>query len=327
MKIVGMLAALGLAASSLAACSGGTQVASNGASAIPAAPVEHAAVLISPQMRDAKTGRVKHVFFSRRFLREHPGVAIGPNVRPEVASANNLIYGGGPVQLTPKVYLVFWGFTGANDATHDPDGMASYLVNFFNAIGSSSWLNTDTQYYQTLGGTQDITNPTGQLAGTWYDSSGPLPVYTDSDVASEAVKAVAHFGFSANANYVVVTPTHTLEPGFIAEWCAYHSTTASGANTVAYTDLPYQPDAMSSCGVGSVNSPGTLDGASIVGGHEESETQTDPGAGNGWVDSSGSEIGDKCAWTGLQNTSFPNGSTFPTQPLWSNATASCVQSY
>jgi len=37
-----------------------------------------------------------------------------------------------------------------------------------------------------------------------------------------------------------------------------------------------------------VNSPGTLDGVSIAGGHEEAETQTNPGAGNGRFDSSGS---------------------------------------
>ena len=317
---------LTLLGSMLAACTGGGGAPASAVPA-PAPPAAAPQGALSPQIRDASTGRIKHVFFTRDFLRKHRSPGTGERMRPLVSSANNLNYGGGPVQLVPKVYLVFWGFTGPNDTAHDPDGMATYLINFFTATGGSTWIATDTQYYQTIGGTSYITNPTAQLAGTWYDSSGPLPVYTDSQVAAEAVKAVSHFGYSANANYVVVTPTHTLEPGFIAEWCAYHSTTTSGANTVAYTDLPYQPDAMSNCGEGSVNSPGTLDGASIVGGHEEAETQTDPGAGNGWVDSSGSEIGDKCAWTNLQDTSFPNGSTFPTQPLWSNATASCVQSY
>ncbi|MBV8490089.1 MAG: hypothetical protein JO199_06105, partial [Candidatus Eremiobacteraeota bacterium] len=42
------------------------------------------------------------------------------------------------------------------------------------------------------------------------------------------------------------------------------------------------------------------------------------------------EIGDKCAWTNLQNTQF-GGTTlgtneFPTQPLWSNAISGCTQS-
>src|SRR5579862_2815382 len=304
----------------------GSLLSACGHPAIPASAPQTANVL-SPKIRDASTGRIKHVFFSRQFLRMHPELLRQRGMRPAVASGNNLIYGGGPVQVVPKVYLVFWGFSGPNDATHDPDGLATYLTNFITAIGGSSWINTDTQYYQTIGGTQNVTNPTAQLGGTWYDTtSSPLPVYLDSDVAAEAVRAVGHFGYSANANYFIVTPTHTLEPGFAAEWCAYHGTTTSGSSAVAYTDFPYQPDALSNCGSGSVNSPGTLDGVSIVGGHEEAETQTDPGAGNGWVDGSGSEIGDKCAWINLQNTSFPNGSRFPTQPLWSNATASCVQS-
>ncbi len=77
------------------------------------------------------------------------------------------------------------------------------------------------------------------------------------------------------------------------------------------------PDAGSSCGQGSVNTPGTIDGVSIVAGHEQGEVEGDPFPSTGWTDASGAEIGDKCAWTGLQNN--PNAGGFPTQPLWSNA--------
>jgi len=37
--------------------------------------------------------------------------------------------------------------------------------------------------------------------------------------------------------------------------------------------------------------------------HEQGETESDPFPSAGWVDASGAENGDKCAWT----------------PLWSNA--------
>lgn len=74
-----------------------------------------------------------------------------------------------------------------------------------------------------------------------------------------------------------------------------------------------------------MNSPGTLDGVSIVGGHEQAETETDPQPDTGWLDASGSENGDKCAWTDLIDNSNAGG--YPTQPLWSNASSSCVQSY
>jgi serine protease len=107
-------------------------------------------------------------------------------------------------------------------------------------------------------------------------------------------------------------------------YCAWHSSTSSSGGTIAYTNFPYQSDAGASCGSGSVNSPGTNDGVSIVGGHEQAETETDPQPNTGWLDSGNNETGDKCAWTNLQNTSFSTG-TFPTQPLWSNSANGCVQ--
>ena len=41
---------------------------------------------------------------------------------------------------------------------------------------------------------------------------------------------------------------------------------------------------------------GTLDGVSIVEGHEYAETITDQNPAGGWTDPSGSETGGKCAW-------------------------------
>ncbi|MEO9239355.1 MAG: hypothetical protein ABI418_14840, partial [Jatrophihabitantaceae bacterium] len=89
-----------------------------------------------------------------------------------------------------------------------------------------------------------------------------------------------------------------------------------------YTDLPYMPDAGGSCGAGSVTGS-SLDGVSIVEGHELAEAITDPEL-NAWYDSSGAEIGDICAWTGLAVIGL-NGGSYPMQPLWSNAANACVQ--
>ena len=51
----------------------------------------------------------------------------------------------------------------------------------------------------------------------------------------------------------------------------------------------------------------------------------DPEPASGWVDSSGSEIGDLCAWQGLTTLSLPSGS-YAIQPLWSNNAGGCVAS-
>jgi len=88
-------------------------------------------------------------------------------------------------------------------------------------------------------------------------------------------------------------------------------------------DLPYITDTGSSCGEDSVNgSSGTLDGVSIVEGHELAEAITDPLL-NAWYDSAGAEIGDKCAWINLHNISTSGGS-FAVQPLWNNAVGGCA---
>jgi serine protease len=182
-----------------------------------------------------------------------------------------------------------------------------------------------------------VGNASGSYAGTWNDTVDAIPTKTldggryQSAFASEAQKAAAHFGdYSANASYVIMVPHGVKVYQFAGNYsglyayCAWHSSTSSSGGTISYTNLPYIPDAGASCGVNSVNANGVNDGVSIVGGHEQAETETDPQPNTGWLDSGNNETGDKCAWVNLQNTSFSTG-TFPTQPLWSNSANGCVQ--
>ncbi|MEA2684250.1 MAG: hypothetical protein QOK05_2578 [Chloroflexota bacterium] len=244
--------------------------------------------------------------------------------------AGPLLYGGGAIQKAPKVYLTFWGFKGK-----DPSGEQARLTNFFNGVGGSGWANIQTQYYSSAAG--NITNPTGQLAGTWNDdSSAPLAVIQDSQIAAEAVKAEQHFGYNPDADYFVATPTGTGTVGFKVQYCAWHSMTSDGTKNVAYTNLPYITDAGSSCGANYVNSgtTGATDGITIVGGHEYAEAVTDPDVSTGWIDASGQENGDKCAWINSgsgasRNITLSTGS-FPIQTLWSNKAGTlggCVATY
>ncbi len=144
-------------------------------------------------------------------------------------------------------------------------------------------------------------------------------------MGAEAQRAALHFGYGGvNANYFVAIESGHDPSGFRTQWCAWHSSESESEGVVSYTDFPYSTDAGANCGEGSVNSPGTYDGVTIVGGHEEAETQTDPQPNSGWLDSSGSEIGDKCAWMNLENN--PNAAGYPTQPLWDNKISGCAQS-
>jgi hypothetical protein len=238
-------------------------------------------------------------------------------------ATNNLTYHGGPVQTAPHIYVVYWGSTW-NNGTGDPNGVRAYYNAFLGVIGGSRWLNSQTQYTQSNG--QHVGNAAGSFIGSYVDTSSTPPRRPgQSALAAEAAKAAAHFNdYSANASYIVATPHGVTPSGFGTQYCAYHSSTSTSHGTIAWTNEPYIPAAGASCGAGSVNSPGTLDGVSIVGGHEQAETETDPFPNSGWLDSSGAETGDKCAWIQLENN--PNAGGYPTQPLWSNSANGCVQS-
>jgi hypothetical protein len=237
-----------------------------------------------------------------------------------------LVYGGGAVQRTPTIYVLYWGFKGKGD----PGKAEQNILNpFLQGVGGSAWLNTVTQYYDTQG---LITNPTGQYTnklnvGYILDNSKVPASPQDPQIQVEAQKLVAKFGANADAAYLVATPHDHNSPGFGTEFCAYHSTFMSGSVRISYIDFPYQSDAQKgSCGSGMVNDPGTYDGVTITSGHEVAETQTDPGADNsGWGGSFG-EIADICAGDATtSNQPFSTGS-FPVQPLYSDEAKACVLS-
>jgi hypothetical protein len=237
----------------------------------------------------------------------HPYVKLQPRGVAHAVRAGNLINNGGPVQNAPRVFVVFWHWTS------DPSGEQPYLTSFLSSIGGTSWLSTVNQYGGGSAG--------NLLAGTWSDSASIPNHPSDSALQAEAARAAGHFGAgtSVNVQIVVATPTGHSSRGFGTQYCAYHGAVSSDPN-ITYTDLPYMTDAGASCGENSVSR--TLDGVSIVEGHELAEAITDPLL-NAWFDASGQEIGDKCAWINLQDINTSGGS-FAVQPLWSNAASGCV---
>jgi hypothetical protein len=252
-----------------------------------------------------------------------------------------------------------WGTQSTNAAGNqtfsgDPRGMAPYFQAFLRGLGTNSelWSGVMTQYCEGVAaGSQTCTAsaahvgyPTGgALAGVWEDTGAAAPSSaTGHQIGVEAVNAATHFantatGSNRNAQYVIVSPTGTKPDGFntaSGNFCAWHdytgdSTLTGGAisspsGPVAFTNLPYVTDAGGSCGQSFVNagSAGTLDGVSIVGGHEYAETITDQNPNGGWLDTGGNENGDKCAWISSgqgasQNLVLATG-TFAVQSTWAN---------
>ena len=270
------------------------------------------------------------------------------------------ISGVGVTTGAPRVYLVFWGSQwgtqGTNSAgnatfTGDPQGVAPDLQAFFAGLGKGGelWSGVMTQYYQgvatgtTLCGTggQHVAYPSGgALAGVWEDTSGLAPANsTGHQIAQEAVSASAHFGNTTTASnrnkqYFVVSPTGTDPDSYLQNgFCAWHDFTAdstldggggvTGPGTpLAFTNMPYVPNASVSCGAGFVNAGNQLDGVTIVGGHEYAETITDQFPAGGWTANNGEENGDLCAWKTsgagrAQDITLTTG-RFAVQGTWSN---------
>jgi len=276
-----------------------------------------------------------------------------PSVAATVGSSL-LSYHGGisgtAIQYTPKVYVVFYGrqwgtaTTIGADLTFsgDPAHMAPRVQQFLRGMyGTENWSTSTTQYCDgtsiavgrtQCGGSGRHTKhaTSSPLAGVWYDNaSNAVAAPSESSIRASAVRAAKHFGnvtaaSNASAQYVIVVPTHIVPPGFGSQYCAYHSSGTSAVGTIAYTNLPYIPDAGFGCGANLVNAgtAGALDGVTIVEGHEYAETLSDLLPPKGWLDSSGAENGDKCAWITSgpgksANVTFPTG-RFAVQSLWSN---------
>ena len=241
-------------------------------------------------------------------------------------SSANLYYHGGAIQQSVRVVIIYWGTDWQTNSTYS--SAISYIDGFFNGVGGSSWASSTTQYCQSVAnGTVQCgsagahpTNPASS-AVVVYDSTAVPSSPTQSQIAARAAAAANTFGNDANTNYMVFTPSGHSQSGFGTQWCAYHSSTGS----VSYSYMPYQPDAGAACGQNFVNggSAGNFDGFSIVGGHEYGETITDPYPSSGWLDSRGSENGDKCAWISSGQGAAADvklgGANYAVQSLWSNA--------
>jgi hypothetical protein len=267
------------------------------------------------------------------------------------ASSRNLQYMGGNVFRTPKAFVIFWGW----NVTWTMGGFTSaqaqtYVTDFFGGVGGSTWIRSQSQYCQGVAsgtqfcpaGSQFVTNPSGQLGGTWVDTTSVPAHPTDAQVQAAAQRGAAHFGYSANALYLVFTPHDKSISGFGTQFCAYHDNTSFNGQPLAYANMPYAPDAGTSCGEHFVNGSnnsfgnGFFDGLSIVAGHEYAEATTDAFPSNtiAWLDSSGAETGDKCAWNRgpgpqsastdvtLGSHSFASSRCGPTWPTAAPAAAS-----
>jgi serine protease len=268
-----------------------------------------------------------------------------------------------------------WG-TSSTDAngnlkfSGDANGAAGAAQQMFKGIGTNSelWSAELTQWCDGAGVAAGATScPSGAthipyqsggvLSGVWYDNGAASPSSaTGHQLGVEAVNAAAHFGNTTAASnryayYVVLSPHGTNPDNYQSPtqgYCAWHDyngdttltggAVASSYGDIAFSNQPYNIDMGASCGVGFVNSPGTLDGWTMTLGHEWHEMMSDQNPAGGWTNHTGSsyngqENSDECAWLspgtngGAANVSFGSFGTYAEQASWSNDTNSCAISH
>ena len=284
------------------------------------------------------------------------------------------------------VYAGNWGTASTNakgDTVFSGDyaGVAPVQQEFFKGVGTKgeTWSKAQAEYCQGVArGARScpadaahvgVANG-GALAGVWYDTT-PLAGNPDGNaIAQAAIRAAGHFGNTTaasneGAQYVISYPPGVRPDGWDptgndpnGSFCAWHDyngdpilsggPAASPYGNVAFTNMPYLPEAGPGCGANFISGP--LDGVTLVGGHEYVETLTDPFPrtssifqplpdSGGWLapitdQSTGQVVGalenaDLCSWIlpktpgGAINLRLSTGD-FPVQGTWSNAKDSCV---
>ena len=259
----------------------------------------------------------------------------------------NLVNHGGPVMTKVTNYAIFWNPGGSPTDTEkfDSHGDAGYeqtIENYLSDAGRTNFSDIVTQYSSasgafTNGAPTAVVDVAAALSGATGSSSNPLQ---DSDIQAEIIKVMSAQGWTAGPSniFFVFTPlnVYSCDAGYCSftYFCAYHgpSTSTFNGQTFLYANMPDAGTLLNGnsgpCWSGEPT-PGDLDAYATINvtSHEQMETVTDPNL-DAWYDSSGEEIGDKCAWnfgTITNNADVTlNGSSATVQKEWSNADTGCA---
>jgi hypothetical protein len=250
---------------------------------------------------------------------------------------------------TNTTYAIYWVPSGQTVQAGYEGAIDQYLADVAAASGSQTNVySVTTQYYDstgfiayqsTFGGSYIDTDP--------YPASGcqATPIcLTDDQLHTEIQNVISARGWSYGPDslFFILTPegvSSCFDSGG-AEcstnfYCAYHSGFA-GANgqPILYANEPYDAT-VDQCSSPSPNGDDADSEINTIS-HEQNEAITDPW-GNAWLNSSGDEIADICAWNfgaplgtapnGQPYNQLINGHTYELQQDYSNDGSVCRQRY
>jgi hypothetical protein len=233
----------------------------------------------------------------------------------------NLTYHNGPVITATtgaRVIAILWGTSWTST-----DVKALGLDAFYQGVGDSPYMNSNTEYTQSGGAHVGTAVSYG---GHLVDNSASTGGSQTGPILSEVCKVLQqnHITPVANGYYPVYVDTKRGNAGF----CAWHSWGSCGGVNMQFGFF-FNLDNDPGCDPGD-NETGHSQGLAAVAnvsGHELSEMFTDP-RGTGWFDRNGAENSDKCAWTfGPAALPFTIGTLWKVQGNWSNSANTLNQGY
>jgi hypothetical protein len=214
------------------------------------------------------------------------------------AAVSPITYHHGPVMVTPKVYLIWYGDWNQSNGTDTASGQ-QIVRDFVHGVSNSPYFQTNTTY----------NGPSGLvLAGTETTvTAAKNSRLSDNQVFSVVATAInsGKLPVDSTGVYFVVTSSDIAKSGFCNQYCGWHTYGTIGGTSIKYSFIGNAARCINNCAMQSIGPNGNagVDGMISVMAHELEEATTDPQL-NAWYDASGAENGDKCAWTFGQNSTL-----------------------
>lgn len=229
------------------------------------------------------------------------------------SNTSNLIDNGGEITPASTTYAIYWGSKSAWSSD-----VFSGMGTFFGGLNGSNYLAIANQYMRG-------SKATSSYGGDAFDASAPPSHNVTPATLGAEVQKVYGPNLSSSAVYFVYTSNFPKGGNF----CAWHSFTTVNGQNIAVAYMP-NTGGVAGCDPGDLyGTSGSEDLRSLanVTAHEFMEAITDtwPASGSyAWIDSSGSEIGDKCAWQ-FSGPVTLGKTKWQLQEEWSNTVTGCVQ--
>jgi hypothetical protein len=236
-----------------------------------------------------------------RHHKQNPRTGWAPTAGSTGVVTPPITYHGGALINTPVIYYIWYGNWNQTNGSDTPGGQ-QILRDFANGIGNSGYFAINTTY-STNG-----YNVTGNVlfGGEATDAYSQGKRLTDSRVLTVVNNAIVSkkLPYDANGVYFVLSSSDVSESsGFCTRYCGWHTAATPSAGHVRYSFVGNASRCLSGCAAQTVSPNGNagVDGMVSVVAHELEEATADADPSSGWVDSSGAENADKCAWTFGQN--------------------------